>query len=154
MMGLMFVMLLLYWRFCHQYLIEGPIKWEKIPNKSKRNDLSRAWFTAKEDSIHINTMTFCFWCAYFRRGAAKKKRAIVFASKPNPGGDLILFRFYIYDDHIDSLWVSYRLSRSLFWFERKASIKCNRLCSSVVLNRSVLSNILPTCSVAMRHFHW
>nr|XP_058960246.1 uncharacterized protein LOC131787178 [Pocillopora verrucosa] len=81
----------------------GPIKWEKIPNKSKRNDLSRAWFTAKEDSIHINTMTFCFWCVYFRRGAPKKKRATVFASKPNPGGDLIQFRFYIYSDNKDSL---------------------------------------------------
>ena len=87
-------------------MIEGPIKWEKIPNKSKRNDLSRAWFTAKEDSIHINTMTFCFWCVYFRRGAPKRKRATVFASKPNPGGDLIQFRFYVYSDNKDSLRVS------------------------------------------------
>ena len=107
-------MLLLYWRFCHQCLIEGPIKWEKVPNKSKRNDLSRAWFTAKEDSIHINTMTFCFWCVYFRRGAPKRKRATVFASKPNSGGDLIQFRFYIYSDNKDSLRVSYRLSKIFF----------------------------------------
>ena len=143
----MFIMLLLYWWFCHKLLIKGPIRWEKIPNESKKNDMSRAWFTAKEDSIHIKTMTFCFWCVYCRRGAPRKKRATVFASKPNPRRDLIFFRFYIYSDNKDSIRVSNCLRRSLFWFERKASTKCNRLCQSVVFNRSVLSNILPTYSV-------
>ncbi|CAH3155234.1 unnamed protein product [Pocillopora meandrina] len=81
----------------------GPIRWEKIPNESKKNDMSRAWFTAKEDSIHIKTMTFCFWCVYCRRGAPRKKRATVFASKPNPRRDLIFFRFYIYSDNKDSM---------------------------------------------------
>ena len=132
---------------CHKLLIKGPIRWEKIPNESKKNDMSRAWFTAKEDSIHIKTMTFCFWCVYCRRGAPRKKRATVFASKPNPRRDLIFFRFYIYSDNKDSMRVSNCLRRSLFWFERKASTKCNRLCQSVVFNRSVLSNILPTYSV-------
>ena len=145
--GLMLIMLLLYWWFCHKLLIKGPIRWEKIPNESKKNDMSRAWFTAKEDSIHIKTMTFCFWCVYCRRGAPRKKRATVFASKPNPRRDLIFFRFYIYSDNKDSMRVSNCLRRSLFWFERKASTKCNRLCQSVVFNRSVLSNILPTYSV-------
>ena len=87
-------------------MIKGLIRWEKIPNESKKNDMSRAWFTAKEDSIHIETMTFCFWCVYCRRGAPRKKRATVFASKPNQDSDLILFRFYIYSDNKDSLRVS------------------------------------------------
>ncbi|RMX52941.1 hypothetical protein pdam_00010931 [Pocillopora damicornis] len=47
-------------------------------------------------------MTFCFWCVYCRRGAPRKKRATVFASKPNPRRDLIFFRFYIYSDNKDS----------------------------------------------------
>ena len=126
--GLMFIMLLLYWWFCHRFLIKDPIKWEKIPNESKKKNLSREWFTAKEDSIHIKTTSFCFWCVFCRGGAPRQKRATVFASKPNPRRDLIHIRFYIYSDNQDSLMVSNRTSRILFWFEDKASTKCNRLC--------------------------
>ena len=98
-------------------------KWEKIPSKSKKTHMSRAWFTAKEDSIHIKTMKFCFWCVFCRRRTPRKKRATVFASKPNPRRDLIEFRFYIYSDNRDSSRVSNRLSRSVFWFQAEASTK-------------------------------
>ena len=103
--GLIFIMLLLYRWFCHQFLIKGPIKWEKIPSKSEKKNMSRVWFTVKEDSIHIKTMTFCFWCVYCR-GAPRMKRATVFSSKPNPRRDLIEFRFYIYSDNKEFSGVS------------------------------------------------
>ncbi|XP_022807483.1 netrin receptor UNC5C-like isoform X3 [Stylophora pistillata] len=79
----------------------GPIKWEKIPNELEKNNLSNAWFTVQEDSIHIQTMTFCFWSIFFC-GGTRRNRAIVFANKPNPGSDLIYLRFYTYSDNEDS----------------------------------------------------
>ncbi|XP_022803614.1 uncharacterized protein LOC111340956 [Stylophora pistillata] len=90
----------------------GPIKWETIPPESEKNDSSKAWLTATHDSIHIKTKTFCFWSIFSRRGT-RKKRARVFANKPDLRSDLIYLRFYIYDDNEDSRKVSGYLMKTV-----------------------------------------
>ena len=83
---------------------EGPMNWEKVSSASERNYQSEAWFTVKKDTIHIKTKTFSFW-SVFSRGGPKKKRGRIFASKPDPQGNLLHLRFYIYSDNDDSMKV-------------------------------------------------
>ena len=55
----------------------------------------------EKDSIRIKTKTFSLW-SIFACGGPKRKRATVFASKPDPKSDLIYLRFYVYNDSEDS----------------------------------------------------
>ena len=59
----------------------------------------------EKDFIRIKTKTFCLW-SIFACGGPKRKRATVFASRPDPRSDLIYLRFYIYSDNGDSKRVS------------------------------------------------
>ncbi|XP_078343251.1 uncharacterized protein LOC144628987 isoform X2 [Oculina patagonica] len=79
----------------------GLLSWEKVPNEWEKSSQSKAWFTVKKDSIHIKTKTFSLW-SIFACGGPKRKRATVFASKPDPQSDLIYLRFYVYNDNEDS----------------------------------------------------
>ena len=83
--------------------LTGPLKWEKVPSASEKNSQSKAWYTVKKDSVHIKTKSFSFWSIFLCGGGGpKRKRATVFASKPNEEFDTICFRFYIYSDNEDS----------------------------------------------------
>lgn len=83
--------------------LTGPLKWEKVPSASEKNSQSKAWYTVKKDSVHIKTKTFSFWSIFACGGGGpKRKRATVFANKPNAELDTICFRFYIYSDNEDS----------------------------------------------------
>ena len=58
---------------------------------------------SEKDSVHIKTKSFSFWSIFLCGGGGpKRKRATVFASKPNEEFDTICFRFYIYSDNEDS----------------------------------------------------
>jgi len=63
----------------------------------------------EKDSIRIKTKTFSLW-TIFACGGPKRKRATVFASRPDPRSDLIYLRFYIYNDNEDSKRVGDPLS--------------------------------------------
>ena len=80
---------------------QGPMKWEKVPSASEKNCQSKSSFTVKKDTIHIKTKTFSLW-SVFACGGPKRKRATVFAHKPNADSDVIFLRFYIYSDNEDS----------------------------------------------------
>ena len=77
------------------------LSWEKVPNEWEKSSQSKAWFTVKQDSIHIRTKNFSLW-SFFACGGPRRKRATVFASKPDPKSDLIYLRFYVYSDNEDS----------------------------------------------------
>jgi len=55
----------------------------------------------EKDSVRIKTKTFSLW-SIFACGGPKRKRATVFASRPDPRSDLIYLRFYVYSDNEDS----------------------------------------------------
>jgi len=85
------------------YFLTGTLNWEKVPSASEKISQSKAWYTVKKDSVHIKTKTFSFWSIFLcGEDGAKRKRATVFASKPNEELDTIYFRFYIYSDNEDS----------------------------------------------------
>lgn len=80
-----------------------------MSNKSEKSSQSKSWFTVEKDFIRIKTTTFSLW-SIFASGGPRRKRAIVFASRPDPRSDLIHLRFYVYSDNEDSQEVGYRLS--------------------------------------------
>ncbi len=90
-------------------MLKGLLSWEKVPNEWEKSSQSKAWFTVKKDSIHIKTKTFSLW-SIFACGGPKRKRATVFASKPDPQSDLIYLRFYVYNDNEDSKRVGDQLN--------------------------------------------
>ena len=77
-----------------------------VPNESEEtSQSSQAVFAVKEDAIHIKTKTFSLW-SIFACGGPRRKRATVFANRPDPKSDLIYLRFYVYNDNRDSKKVS------------------------------------------------
>lgn len=77
-----------------------------VPNESEEtSQSSQAVFAVKEDAIHIKTKTFSLW-SIFACGGPRRKRATVFANRPNSKSDLIYLRFYVYSDNRDSKKVS------------------------------------------------
>ena len=66
-------------------------------------------FTVKKDAIHIKTKIFSLW-SIFACGGPRRKRATVFSIRPDPKGDLIYMRFYVYSDNTDSKRVSNQVS--------------------------------------------
>ena len=90
-------------------MITGRLSWERVPNKSEKKSQSKSWFTVGKDSISIKTKTFSLW-SIFACGGPRRKRATVFASRPNPKSDLVYIRFYVYSDNEDSRRVSDLLS--------------------------------------------
>ena len=77
------------------------MKWKEVPLASEKKCQSKYWFTVKKDTIHIKTKKFSLW-SVFACGGPKRKRATVFAHKPNADSDVIFLRFYIYSDNEDS----------------------------------------------------
>ena len=110
-------------------IFEGVLSWEKVPNKWEKSSQSKAWFTVKQDSIHIKTKIFSLWCI-FACGGPRKKRATVYYNKPDPKSDLIYLRFYVYSDNEDSKRVGDRLS------ERKERAVFNNASKEINMNRS------------------
>lgn len=64
---------------------------ESAPNESERVTQFQAVFAVKEDSTGSKS---------------SRKRATVYASRPDPGSDLIYLRFYVYSDTEHSKMVS------------------------------------------------
>ena len=87
----------------------GSSNWERVPNESEKVSQSQAFFTVKEDVIHIKTTTFSLW-SVLACGGPRKKIATAFASRPDPRSDLIYLRFYVYSDNQDSKKVSDQIS--------------------------------------------
>ena len=90
-------------------LTPGRLSWERVPKKSRKTSQSKPCFAVEKDSIRIKTNTFSLW-SIFACGGPRRKRATVFANRPNPQSDLIYLRFYVYSDNEDSKRVSDRLN--------------------------------------------
>ena len=90
-----------------------------MPNKSAKTSQSKYWFTVEKDSIRIKTKTFSLW-SIFACGRPRRKRATVFASRPDPTSDLVYLRFYVYSDNEDSKRVGDSLTV-------KNRVSCNKI---------------------------
>jgi len=90
----------------------GISNWERVPNESEKVSQSQAFFTVKEDAIHIKTATFSLW-SILACGGPRRKIATAFASRPDPRSDLIYLRFYVYSDNQDSKRVSHQMSNRI-----------------------------------------
>ncbi|XP_067017943.1 netrin receptor UNC5B-b-like [Acropora muricata] len=107
---------------CGQFTNEGPQTWEVIPSSSESSCHSKAWFSIKEDSIVIKTKVFSIWSVFVcGEGGSMRKRVTAFVSKPNPEGNLISLRWYIYSDNEDSKRKVERLENEHFPGNKRAA---------------------------------